>query len=157
VLAARSYVDVYAGAGNFTLALSRAGISGVCIEAHAVAARAAERSLSAQDLAQRAVVIGEDAQAALDRLSRGSESPDLCVIDPPRAGAASIIESLCALRPRAIAYCSCDPVTLARDLRAFVARGYRLDSVRGFDMFPGTHHVETLAWLIDDRTLGVRE
>jgi 23S rRNA (uracil1939-C5)-methyltransferase len=148
-LAARSYVDVYAGAGNFTLALARAGIWGVSIEGHRAAAHAAENSLRQQQLLDRVIVMAEDAGTALARLSRGSEAPDLCVLDPPRAGAPEILDSVCALRPRSIAYCSCDPVTLARDLRSLVDRGYRLETLRAFDMFPGTHHVETLVWLSD--------
>jgi 23S rRNA (uracil1939-C5)-methyltransferase len=69
------------------------------------------------------------------------------VLDPPRAGAKDALRGIVTLRPTAIAYVSCDPVTLARDLREIVAAGYRLESVRCFDMFPHTHHVETLAWL----------
>ena len=52
-----------------------------------------------------------------------------------------------ALAPKAIAYVACDPVTLARDLKVFVARGFQLETLTCFDMFPQTHHVETLAWL----------
>jgi tRNA/tmRNA/rRNA uracil-C5-methylase (TrmA/RlmC/RlmD family) len=69
------------------------------------------------------------------------------VLDPPRAGAKGALPGIATLRPRAIAYVSCDPVTLARDLKELVLAGYRLESVRCFDMFPHTHHVETLAWL----------
>jgi tRNA/tmRNA/rRNA uracil-C5-methylase (TrmA/RlmC/RlmD family) len=88
----------------------------------------------------------QDAAAAL-RARLNGPPLDLLVLDPPRSGAAELVDSIARARPRWVAYCSCDPVTLSRDLGALVQRGYLVESVRGFDMFPGTHHVETLAWL----------
>jgi tRNA/tmRNA/rRNA uracil-C5-methylase (TrmA/RlmC/RlmD family) len=78
---------------------------------------------------------------ALSGLEAKSSGFDLCVLDPPRAGAAEILTSLVALAPRAIAYFSCDPVTLARDLRTLSQQGYALDTVQAFDMFPGSRLV----------------
>lgn len=144
-LGARSFLDVYAGAGNFTLALGAAGLTGVSVEGNAVAAASADRSCRRHGFDNVRVISGE-VQAALARLGGGAGF-DLAIVDPPRAGAAEILSELVGLAPRAIAYCSCDPVTLARDLRTLVARGYVLERVQGFDMFPGTHHVEALAWL----------
>jgi tRNA/tmRNA/rRNA uracil-C5-methylase (TrmA/RlmC/RlmD family) len=72
---------------------------------------------------------------------------ELILLDPPRAGARDALDGLVALSPRSIALCSCDPVTLARDLRALAERGYTLEAVSGFDLFPQTHHVEALAWM----------
>jgi tRNA/tmRNA/rRNA uracil-C5-methylase (TrmA/RlmC/RlmD family) len=69
------------------------------------------------------------------------------VLDPPRAGAKDVVEPLVELAPKSVAYVACDPVTLARDVKLLCARGYALDSVTAFDMFPQTHHVEVLAWL----------
>ena len=65
-----------------------------------------------------------------------------------------MIDEIAAAKPRAIAFSSCDPVTLARDLRALCQTGYELESVTCFDMFPKTHHVEVLAWLIRARNSG---
>ncbi|HVA22850.1 MAG TPA: 23S rRNA (uracil-5-)-methyltransferase RumA, partial [Chloroflexota bacterium] len=74
-----------------------------------------------------------------------AEQWDLAILDPPRSGCpGSVLEVLDAAR---LAYASCDPTTLARDLRLLTQRGYRLDSVRLFDMFPQTYHIETLALL----------
>jgi tRNA/tmRNA/rRNA uracil-C5-methylase (TrmA/RlmC/RlmD family) len=75
-------------------------------------------------------------------------APDVAVLDPPRAGAGpEVLAALLALRPRAVAYVSCDPAALARDLRAAVEAGWRLARLRAFDCFPMTQHVETVALL----------
>lgn len=144
---ARRFLDLYAGAGNFSLALAAAGLAGVSIEGHPSAALAARRS--AERLGFTGVSVkAEDVKTALPRLEADAGAFDLAVLDPPRAGAAEILTSLSELAPRAIAYFSCDPVTLARDLRTLVQRGYALETVQAFDMFPGTHHMEALAWLV---------
>ncbi|MCF2526353.1 class I SAM-dependent RNA methyltransferase [Yinghuangia soli] len=73
---------------------------------------------------------------------------DIVVLDPPRAGAGKeVVERIARLTPRRIAYVACDPAALARDLKYFAERGYRLRSLRAFDLFPNTHHVECVAVL----------
>ncbi len=75
--------------------------------------------------------------------------PDFLLLDPPRTGAESrVIAGILNLKPRRISYVSCDPATLARDLRKLIAGGYTLDSIAAFDMFPQTHHVETVVHLL---------
>jgi tRNA/tmRNA/rRNA uracil-C5-methylase (TrmA/RlmC/RlmD family) len=70
------------------------------------------------------------------------------VLDPPRAGAGrAVIEQLLFLRPAKIIYVACDPVSLARDLKLLVSGGYRIDQLKAFDLFPHTHHFETIASL----------
>jgi len=75
------------------------------------------------------------------------------LLDPPRAGAGvQVIERLTAMAPPAVTYVSCDPATLARDLRSLIDYGYRIDSITALDMFPQTFHVETVVRLrIEDR------
>jgi tRNA/tmRNA/rRNA uracil-C5-methylase (TrmA/RlmC/RlmD family) len=76
----------------------------------------------------------------------GALQIDLLLLDPPRVGAESrVIDGILQLLPRRICYVSCDPATLARDLRKIIAGGYSLDTLAAFDMFPQTHHVETIA------------
>jgi 23S rRNA (uracil1939-C5)-methyltransferase len=73
---------------------------------------------------------------------------DFVLLDPPRSGAdTETIKTLISLQPAKIVYVSCNPATLARDLRALVAGGYEIEKVRAFDFFPQTHHVETIVHL----------
>jgi 23S rRNA (uracil1939-C5)-methyltransferase len=68
------------------------------------------------------------------------------VVDPARRGLEpGVIDAICALQPRAIAYVSCNPGAMARDLRELAGRGYLTDEIEPFDMFPHTSHVECLA------------
>jgi tRNA/tmRNA/rRNA uracil-C5-methylase (TrmA/RlmC/RlmD family) len=77
--------------------------------------------------------------------------PDVVVLDPPRAGAgAAVLAAVLRLGPRSVGYVSCDPATLARDVRSAAAAGWRLGSLRAFDAFPMTHHVECVALLIPE-------
>ncbi len=74
--------------------------------------------------------------------------PDFLLLDPPRAGAESrVINGILRLTPKRICYVSCDPATLARDLKKLIAGGYTLNSLAAFDMFPQTHHVESVVHL----------
>lgn len=78
-------------------------------------------------------------------------SVDLVVLDPPRAGAGrAVVEQVVLRQPRAVAYVACDPAALARDVRSFREAGWRLAVLRGFDLFPQTHHVECVAMLVPD-------
>jgi 23S rRNA (uracil1939-C5)-methyltransferase len=75
------------------------------------------------------------------------ERPDLLLLDPPRAGAANAIPHIIEMNPTHISYVSCDPNTLARDLRILADSGYELARVTALDLFPQTYHVETVASL----------
>jgi len=143
--AVRSFCDLYCGAGNFSLPLSAGGKSGVGIEGSKTAIAAAKRAANEQGLGRVRFIAG-DVTHAFAQLPR-REAFDLVVLDPPRSGAREVLPELIRRAPEHIAYCACDPVTLARDLRTLCDAGYSLAQVSGFDMFPQTHHFETLAWL----------
>ncbi|WP_018179821.1 class I SAM-dependent RNA methyltransferase [Jongsikchunia kroppenstedtii] len=84
----------------------------------------------------------------VDRAIAGLPSPDVVVLDPPRAGAgAAVVEAVSAAQPRAVVHVGCDQATFARDLADFGRRGYRPTVIRGFDAFPMTHHFEAIALL----------
>ncbi|MEP7052504.1 MAG: methyltransferase domain-containing protein, partial [Pseudomonadota bacterium] len=142
---ARTFCDLYCGAGNFSLPLFARGLTGLGIEAAKFSVAAAKRAAKEQSLTSARFIAG-DVRAELERLPRAG-CFDLVVLDPPRSGAREVLPELLRRAPLHIAYCACDPVTLARDLRALCAAGYALEEVTGFDMFPHTHHFETLAWL----------
>lgn len=87
-------------------------------------------------------------------LQKGAALPgalqiDFLLLDPPRTGAESrVISGIVRLKPKRICYVSCDPATLARDLKKLIGGGYSINSIQAFDMFPQTHHVETIAHLV---------
>jgi tRNA/tmRNA/rRNA uracil-C5-methylase (TrmA/RlmC/RlmD family) len=140
-----TFCDLYGGSGNFTLPLLKAGLEGVLIEGHAGAVAAARSSAAQQDLGGD--FIAADVKLGLRGLQKAKRRFDLVLLDPPRSGALDVLDQLADLGASHIAYVACDPVTLARDLKQLVARGYELESASVFDMFPQTHHFESLAWL----------
>jgi tRNA/tmRNA/rRNA uracil-C5-methylase (TrmA/RlmC/RlmD family) len=88
--------------------------------------------------------ITRDASAA----DRSRQQAATVVLDPPRAGAgADVVDKLAEMGPAQVVYVACDPVALARDVALFAGHGYSLSSLRAFDLFPNTHHVEAVALL----------
>jgi tRNA/tmRNA/rRNA uracil-C5-methylase (TrmA/RlmC/RlmD family) len=131
--------DLYCGVGLFAAFLADAGCQVLGIEGERAAVALARRNVP-----EGAFLAGDVAVLA-DRLP---SAVDLVVLDPPRAGAgAAVLEAVMARRPRAIAYVACDPAALARDLATAARGGYHAESVRAFDLFPMTHHVECVAIL----------
>jgi len=150
-------LDLYCGAGLFAGLLADAvGPDGavIAIEHDPTAVRDARHNLRDWPWAR---VHRGDVAHVLRRT--GLEGAAIAVLDPPRAGVArSVIDVLCGRGPlaaeasggpglRRLAYVSCDPATLARDLRLLVDGGWQLTDLRGYDAFPMTHHVECLATL----------
>jgi 23S rRNA (uracil1939-C5)-methyltransferase len=136
-------LDLYCGVGLFTVPLARRFAKVVGVEANPVAARFARRNLQQAGLTNARVIKANVAEGI-----RNADSIDFILLDPPRAGAESVvIKSMLNLNPRRISYVSCDPATLARDLKKLIAGGYGLESIAGFDLFPQTHHVETVVLL----------
>jgi len=137
-------LDLYCGAGNLSLPLARRGVSVLGIERSGVAVEAARANAARHGL-PAATFRADDVARALASLPSGSL--DAVVLDPPRAGAADALPALAALRPPRIIYVSCDPATLARDVRTLLAAGYRLERVQPIDVFPQTYHVESVTKL----------
>jgi tRNA/tmRNA/rRNA uracil-C5-methylase (TrmA/RlmC/RlmD family) len=141
-----SALDLYGGVGLFAAFVAdRVGPGGrvTVVEADRSAAEDARHNLA--ELPWVRVERGRvDSVLRRLRLRRA----DLVVLDPPRSGAGKTVVSLVSgVRARRIAYVACDPAALARDLRFFADRGYALTSLRAFDLFPMTHHVECVALL----------
>jgi len=133
--------DLYAGVGLFSRVLAKSFLQVVAVEADAT-----DLSKSFKGPGKRAV------EATTVEFLRGAvvqrERPELIVMDPPRAG---VGPEVCALLARIsapeIVYVSCDPVTLARDLKALASSGYNVVELHMMDMFPQTFHIETVVFL----------
>jgi tRNA/tmRNA/rRNA uracil-C5-methylase (TrmA/RlmC/RlmD family) len=135
-------LDLYAGVGLFGLSLAGSGRSGVtAVEAPGVSGTDLQRNASAFPGLITAAV------APVERhLARVRQLPPTVIVDPPRTGLSKAVLEHLALRGGArLVYVSCDPPTLARDARGLLDGGYRLESLRAFDLFPNTPHVETVA------------
>ena len=134
-------VDTYCGVGGIALALARDAAGVIGIESHAGAVAGATASAALSGVANARFVAGDAAQA-LGQIDRA----DVAVLNPPRKGCApEVLAELGRLGPRTIAYLSCDPETLARDLALLATHRYRARGVTPFDMLPHTPHVEALA------------
>lgn len=140
-------LDLYCGAG--TIGLSMAGktkkLIGVEIVPEAV--ENARQNATDNGITNAEFLCGDASQAAAE-LARRGEKPDVIVLDPPRKGCArELIETVVSFSPKRIVYVSCDPATLARDLKYFAELGYPPVEAAPVDMFPATAHVETVALL----------
>ena len=134
--------DLYAGGGTFSIPLARAGAEVIAVESAGSSVRDLRRN--AEMNGEFIEVIGGDAKRELPEIG----GLDALLVDPPRAGLATgIVESIAAAAPERIAYVSCDPQTLARDIALFETNDYVLESVQPVDLFPQTYHVETVAIL----------
>lgn len=143
----KTAIDLYSGVGLFTLPLARKFERVIGVEGSARATEFARRNLGFAQLTNTEVVPG-GVSDWMKQHARSFGPVDFLLLDPPRAGAENaVIAGILTLNPKRIAYVSCDPATLARDVKKLIAGGYSLDSVIAFDMFPQTHHVETVVHL----------
>ena len=134
-------LDLYAGVGLFSVALAAGGRRGLT-------AVEGDRS-SGADLTHNAAQFGDTirvvSSSVEDYLSQVTSSPATVIVDPPRTGLSrKTIESIIRLAPERMVYVSCDPPTMARDARRLLEANYQLISLRAFDLFPNTPHVESL-------------
>jgi 23S rRNA (uracil1939-C5)-methyltransferase len=141
--------DLYAGSGNFTFPIleKMQKSKTIGVELHPGAAQIAQKKLKQLHLSpKRAEFYNADVALFLRRFPVPAQS--VVLLDPPRVGCSEeVVLALAALRPKRILYISCDPSALARDLQRFakiLGSKMRISQVQCFDMFPQTHHVETL-------------
>jgi len=136
-------LDLYAGVGLFTVALATSF-------RHIVAVESSQGSAS--DLKYNSPRNAKAVRSTVDEYltaKAGKVRPDLVVVDPPRAGlGARVARSLAKLGAARLTYVSCDPATLARDLVALTAGGYRVEQMHLIDLFPQTYHIETVVELV---------
>lgn len=140
-------LDLYCGTG--TIGLSMAGCAGAIIGVEVVedAVRDARRNAAANKI-RNARFICADAAKAARQLAKEGTHPDVVVLDPPRKGCApELIDTVVEMAPDRVVYVSCDPATLARDLKLFGERGYATQWVQPVDLFPRTAHCENVVCL----------
>ncbi len=135
-------LDLFAGVGLFTLPLAEKFHKVIAVESNPAAARDLEVNAARKD--------GIEIHAAdvEEFLRKFSGTPNFVIADPPRAGLTpEIVQRLSEIDPQRITYVSCEPPTLARDLRGLLELGYEISSIDLFDLFPQTFHMETMVRL----------
>ncbi|RMF63785.1 MAG: 23S rRNA (uracil(1939)-C(5))-methyltransferase RlmD, partial [Cyanobacteria bacterium J069] len=139
------FVDAYCGIGTFTLPLAKQVKQAIGIELHPDSIQQAWTNAYQNDIAN----VMFQAGTVEELLPKLEAQPDVVLLDPPRKGCdASVLETLLLLEPRRIVYVSCNPATLARDLKRLCAGdAYRLTRAQPVDFFPQTPHVECVAFL----------
>lgn len=137
-------LELYCGAGNYTLPVARRSREVTAVEGDP---RSVEngRSNSRLNKIENIRWLLSDVPGAARRLGQKGEKFSRIILNPPRSGAKGLEKDLALLGAEKILYVSCNPATLARDLAALTARGYKLHRVQPFDLFPQTYHVEVLA------------
>jgi tRNA/tmRNA/rRNA uracil-C5-methylase (TrmA/RlmC/RlmD family) len=148
-------LDLYGGVGLFAGTIAaKFGVDSVITTVEAFKTATEDAKLNLADLPNVRAILAPTERFLDERVSshvkNGSpETTATVILDPPRAGAgAKVVGQVLALKPKHIVYVACDPIALARDLKPLTEGGYELASLRAFDLFPHTHHVEAIASLI---------
>jgi len=140
-------LDLYCGAGTISLCLAQKADRVIGAEIVAPAVENAKENALRNDINNAEFICADAGEAAQYLLDRG-EKPDAVVVDPPRKGLSpQVIECVCGMEPKRVVYVSCDCATMARDLKLFAELGYKLKKGCAVDMFPNTHHVESVVLL----------
>jgi len=141
-------LDLYGGVGLFTaVAIEKVGLPGRIdlIESGEAAVESARENFKAH----RNINIR---LGSVEKELRKIKRADVVVLDPPRAGiGAKVVQQVISVAPRRVVYVACDPASLARDVRTFIDGGWNLAKIKAFDLFPMTHHIETVALLTPNR------
>jgi len=137
-------LDLYSGVGNFTLPIATVTQEVWGVEENRAAVNDARRNAELNEIKNCHFIQGRVEEVLRDWKRK---EPDLVILDPPRAGCKRILDQLAGLKPKRIVYVSCEPTTLARDLRLFSKKGYFPHELALIDMFPQTYHMEVVGLL----------
>jgi len=139
-------LELFAGAGLFTILLARRFTRVLAVESHPGAAADLEENVQTAGLDEVVEILARPVEDAFAGARLAAFRPEVVVLDPPRTGLEPPArDGLPRLGARRLVYVSCDPATLARDVAVLADADYRLASLEGFDLFPQTAHVEALA------------
>ncbi|MDD6571293.1 MAG: 23S rRNA (uracil(1939)-C(5))-methyltransferase RlmD [Thermoflexaceae bacterium] len=140
-------IDAYCGIGTIGMTAAKKAREVIGIELNKEAVRDAAANASLNQV-KNIRFINEDAGKYMVKMAAGGERADVVLMDPPRSGSTKeFIDAVAVLKPQRVVYVSCNPETLARDLRIFAQKGYKAGLIQPVDMFPFTEHVETVVLL----------
>ena len=145
---AETVVELYCGIGTISLTLAQRAKRVIGVEVVPQAVEDARENARRNGLADKVRFHCGDAAELAARLEAEGVRPDVVVVDPPRKGLApQVVEAIAGMGPDRVVYVSCDPATLARDVKRFGTLGYALGRAEAVDLFPRTAHVETVVLL----------
>lgn len=151
--------DLYCGIGTISLFLATQSSKVIGVEIVPEAIENARQNARLNGIENVEFYCGAAEDVVTDMVSQGDCSADVVVLDPPRKGCdGKLLDTVVKMQPKKIVYVSCDPATLARDVKVLTEKGYEVRKVRACDMFPGGGHVETvclLSKLHSDQHIGV--
>ena len=142
----KKLLELYCGMGNFSIPVGLAGIGITGVEQNRESIRWAAFNAKNAGL-EKSNFLADDVGRYLANLVHHVPDFDTILLDPPRQGLGGNTKKVAELDPKNIIYVSCDPATLARDLGVLTGAGYSLKSLTPVDMFPQTHHIESVACL----------
>lgn len=144
-------LDLYCGTGTITLCLARKAKQVIGVEVVDAAIEDAKKN-AVRNQIENARFFCADAGKAAQQLSAEGIRPDVIVVDPPRKGvSADVIDAIEKMSPSRVVYVSCDPATLARDVKLLCIKGYALTHAEAVDLFPRCSHVETVVLMSRDK------
>ncbi|MFP9085762.1 23S rRNA (uracil(1939)-C(5))-methyltransferase RlmD [Streptococcus equi] len=140
-------IDAYSGIGTIGLSFAKEVKAVYGVEVIEAAVRDAEKNAALNGITN-AYYVADSAENAMANWCQEGIKPTVIIVDPPRKGLTeSFIKASAAMQPDKITYISCNPATMARDIKRYEELGYKLQKVQPVDLFPMTHHVETVALL----------
>jgi tRNA/tmRNA/rRNA uracil-C5-methylase (TrmA/RlmC/RlmD family) len=147
-LRGKRLLDIYCGVGTFALQMARRGAKVLGIEEYAGAVEGAAENARLNGLEDQCRFVAAKAEEYILELEAQGEHYDAALVDPPRRGCdPALLHSLLKTRPPVLVYVSCDPSTLARDIK-ILSEGYELVRCRAVDMFPQTYHMESVVLML---------
>ncbi len=145
-------LDLYCGIGTISLALAQKAKTVIGCEIVPEAIEDANANAKRNGISNTQFFCGDTGEIAA-KLAQDGITPDVVCVDPPRKGLApEVPEILTSMQPKRIVYVSCDPATLARDVKRLATLGYQVHKIQAVDLFPRTAHVETVVQLFKDHS-----